>query len=298
MSHEINLGGTIYISSRRGAELSGYSQDYIGQLARSGAIQAQRVSGLWYVLESSLMAHKEKADQFVPTPPQKVRELESAQSVIFDGKSYISAARASKLCGYSGDYVTQLAREGKIIARQSSNRWFVEQDSLLKHKKEKDSLLWAVQSESVGLRDIGDNKEILNKTSAESDASSFFTYHTEELTAPADSHITLRAEAPQEPLSFEKMTTVDEQTFIPIRVLHDGGVVTGEAESAKKFSNSSGLLRIFAIFSLTCIVAAVICAIYIYSPAYSGLIVTRSTLITTLRGFLSKELVFTRNLDF
>lgn len=298
MSQEINLGGTIYISSRRGAELSGYSQDYIGQLARSGVIQAQRVSGLWYVLESSLLAYKDKADQFVPIPPQKVRELESEMSVNFDGKSYISAARASELCGYSADYVTQLAREGKIIGRQSANRWFVDQDSVLQHKKEKDSLLWAVQSESVGIRNSGDNKLILSTMPVEVESKPYFKYHAENLSVPLDLKIALEADASQEHRFFEKDSAMDEETLIPIRVLHNEGGIVEEAEGGKNFSKSFGWIRIFSMFSLLSIVGTVVCAIYIYAPAYSGSIVTGSALMTNLKGFLSKELVFTRGLDF
>ena len=70
MAQEINLGGTIYISSKYAAEKTGYTQDYIGQLARGGSIEAKRVSGMWYILEESLRAYKEKADQFVPVPPE------------------------------------------------------------------------------------------------------------------------------------------------------------------------------------------------------------------------------------
>ena len=174
MSQEINLGGTIYISSRRGAEVTGYSQDYIGQLARSGAIEAQRVSGLWYVLESSLVAHKERAEEFKPTPPQKIREAEQEVSVSFGGKDYISASRASEISGYNPDYVTQLAREGKILAHQSGNRWFVDRESLIEHKKEKDSLLAAVQSEAVGIRD---NDEIQENITNEPEMNrSYFSY--------------------------------------------------------------------------------------------------------------------------
>ena len=69
MAQEIDLGGTIYVSSKRAAEITGYTQDYIGQLARAGSITAQRVSGLWYVVEESLRNYKSKADEFKPTPP-------------------------------------------------------------------------------------------------------------------------------------------------------------------------------------------------------------------------------------
>lgn len=47
-----------------------------------------------------------------------------------DGKKYLSARSASKLVGYSSDYVTRLARQGKIDAERIENQWFVEPESL------------------------------------------------------------------------------------------------------------------------------------------------------------------------
>jgi hypothetical protein len=152
MATEIDLGGTIYISSKHAAEKTGYTQDYIGQLARGGQIEAKRVSGMWYILEESLRAYKEKADQFVPTPPEGfTRSPDSEVAVSFDGKDYISANRAAKITGYNQDYIGQLARSNLILSRQVGKRWYVDRESLLKHKEEKDALLAAVQVESVGL---------------------------------------------------------------------------------------------------------------------------------------------------
>ena len=152
MATEIDLGGTIYISSKNAAEKTGYTQDYIGQLARGGQIEARRVSGMWYILEQSLRDYKEKADQFVPIPPQGFQPSTSADvSVSFDGKDYISANRAAKITGYNQDYIGQLARSGEVLSRQVGNRWYVDRESLLAHKKEKDGLLAAVQVQSVGL---------------------------------------------------------------------------------------------------------------------------------------------------
>jgi len=150
MSDEIAIGGKQYVSSKRAAELTGYAQDYIGQLARGGDIEAQRVEGLWYVSMDSLNSYKDKADTYVPTQPSQ--EPYSPESLIaLDGKDYVSASRASKITGYNQDYVGQLARSGKILSRRIGNRWYIERDSILAHKKEKDSLLATLQAESVGI---------------------------------------------------------------------------------------------------------------------------------------------------
>lgn len=151
MAQEINLGGTIYISSKRAAEITGYTQDYIGQLARGGQIIAQRVSGLWYVVEESLRNYKAKADEFKPEPPKFERQPDIESTVSFDGRDYVSAQRAAKITGYHQDYVGQLARSGKIVSRQVGTRWYVDREGIVEHKKHNDALLAAVQAESVGL---------------------------------------------------------------------------------------------------------------------------------------------------
>ncbi len=71
MSDAISLEGKEYISSKRASELSGYAQDYIGQLARKGLIHAQRVGGLWYISMASLVGYKTKADDYVPQQPER-----------------------------------------------------------------------------------------------------------------------------------------------------------------------------------------------------------------------------------
>lgn len=152
MAQEIDIGGTRYIASKIAATRTGYTQDYIGQLARGGHIEAKRVSGMWYILEDSLRNYKEKADQYVPQPPQGILPKHEADvSVSFDGKDYVSAHRAAVITGYHQDYVGQLARSGQILSRQVGNRWYVDRDSLLRHQKEKERLLAELQSKSVGI---------------------------------------------------------------------------------------------------------------------------------------------------
>lgn len=155
MADEILVEGQQYISSKRASESTGYSQDYIGQLARKGLIDSKRIGGLWYISNSSLATYKERAESsknksvFSTAPSTPAQPIEAVVS--FDGKDYISAGRAAELTGYHQDYVGQLARGGKVLSRQIGNRWYVERQGILSHKKEKDSLLAAVQAEAVGL---------------------------------------------------------------------------------------------------------------------------------------------------
>ncbi len=152
MSQPLLLNGKEYVSSKSAAQSSGYAQDYIGQLARGGLIDAERVGGLWYVSMDSLLGYKRNADTIKPIPPQAPAQPYDSESVVsFDGKDYISASRAAKLTGYHQDYVGQLARKGSILSRQIGNRWYVDREGLLSHKSEKDRLLAVVQREAVGL---------------------------------------------------------------------------------------------------------------------------------------------------
>lgn len=151
MGEDVTVSGKTYVSSKRASELSAYTQDYIGQLARAGFIDAQRIGGLWHVSMDSLLQYKENAEKQKPEPPRITPAQEPDTLVFFDGKEFISAGHAATITGYAQDYVGQLARSGKVFSQQVGNRWYVERESILNHKKEKDALLAAVQSESVGL---------------------------------------------------------------------------------------------------------------------------------------------------
>ncbi len=51
------------ISARRAAEISGYSADYVGQLCRSGKLDAKMIGHTWFVTEQSVFAHMRKIEQ-------------------------------------------------------------------------------------------------------------------------------------------------------------------------------------------------------------------------------------------
>ncbi|QQG37865.1 MAG: helix-turn-helix domain-containing protein [Candidatus Kaiserbacteria bacterium] len=152
MTDEIAVAGKTYIPSKKAAQECGYAQDYVGQLARSGQIDAHRIGTLWYVSLESLQEYKQRAESYKPEPPRKPPVANPEALVSFDGKDYISASKAAELTGYHQDYVSQLARSGAIMARQVGNRWYVGKSDIVGHKHKKDSLLAAVQAESVGLR--------------------------------------------------------------------------------------------------------------------------------------------------
>lgn len=54
--------------------------------------------------------------------------------LIFEGKKYISAIRASSISGYNSDYIGQLCRKNLIDCRRVGRSWFVSEESLHTHK--------------------------------------------------------------------------------------------------------------------------------------------------------------------
>ncbi len=59
-----------------------------------------------------------------------------SESLIIEGKQYISSRRAAEIAGYSNDYVGQLCRAKKLTCRMVGRFWYVDQQSILRHQKE------------------------------------------------------------------------------------------------------------------------------------------------------------------
>lgn len=184
MSDELYIDGKTYISSKRASVLSGYAQDYIGQLARGGSIDARRVGGLWMLTLESLERYQKDAQEGKTARAERLsqdavsaRDNTQDSFVGLDGNNYISANRASVLSGYNQDYIGQMARMGVVPSRQIGNRWYVDRESLLRHKTKKDALLAVVQADSVGL---ARNMNQPEKVASEREAAPLLTYTTDE----------------------------------------------------------------------------------------------------------------------
>lgn len=219
MSDPMLFDGKEYISSKRASELSGYAQDYIGQLARKGLIDARRVGGLWFISMSSLTEYKSNTDAQIKQQPERKESQEASSLVSFDGKDYVSASRAAEITGYHADYVGQLARSGTIISRQVGNRWYIDREAILAHKQEKDSLLGAVQAQSVGISrndttTVGESVPVSHYGAPEP----LFTYTSDD----RDLVPVLNSVKDQEPSSkdaFRESERTEFPTVVPIRVI-------------------------------------------------------------------------------
>lgn len=91
----IEIQGQNYISSKRAAKLTGYAQDYVGQLARAGKVPATRVGRSWYVSEEDILKHAGKplpeATKTTFTAPKATYQaptLKSLQSLQIEQKSH------------------------------------------------------------------------------------------------------------------------------------------------------------------------------------------------------------------
>lgn len=56
-------------------------------------------------------------------------------TLIFEGKNYISARRASEISDYSSDYIGQLCRAKKLDCRMVGRSWYLTQASLEHHRQ-------------------------------------------------------------------------------------------------------------------------------------------------------------------
>ncbi|MBO06044.1 MAG: hypothetical protein CMI58_03275 [Parcubacteria group bacterium] len=54
MDQEIFIAKNKYISSKRSAELFGYTHDYLSRLAKNGVIKGKKFGRAWYLDENSL----------------------------------------------------------------------------------------------------------------------------------------------------------------------------------------------------------------------------------------------------
>ncbi|OGG61642.1 hypothetical protein A3C87_04140 [Candidatus Kaiserbacteria bacterium RIFCSPHIGHO2_02_FULL_49_34] len=80
----LTINGKQFVKASNVAKEFGYAPDYVGQLARSGAVQAQRVGRAWYVDRDEVAAHKKEKRRSVAARAraglvERVRVVEHAQ---------------------------------------------------------------------------------------------------------------------------------------------------------------------------------------------------------------------------
>lgn len=58
----ISFDGREYVSAPKAAEITGYHQDYVGQLAREEKIASRQIGTRWYIEREGIVAHKKHKD--------------------------------------------------------------------------------------------------------------------------------------------------------------------------------------------------------------------------------------------
>lgn len=98
--------GKKYISARQAAFVSGYSQDYVGQLCRAGKIDAKRVGRGWYVNENDLLNYEKETKANISTLSQNA--ISSARAARMQSKS-MYRSKASPVSSYGRHVVKTFA---------------------------------------------------------------------------------------------------------------------------------------------------------------------------------------------
>jgi hypothetical protein len=143
MKHILIFQGKKYISSKRASKVSDYSSDYIGQLCRSGKLDAKMFGHTWFITEESLSRHmgtvsspdafKARIQNLQKASKKGSTDLELGSNEADEAVGRISGRRAAELTGYSADYIGQLCRSGKLDAKMIGHTWYVSQDSLYEY---------------------------------------------------------------------------------------------------------------------------------------------------------------------
>jgi hypothetical protein len=76
----VSFDGKDYISASRAAKLSGYTQDYVGQLARAGKVLSRQIGNRWYVEKDGLLSHKSQKDSLLAAVQREAVGLPVPQS--------------------------------------------------------------------------------------------------------------------------------------------------------------------------------------------------------------------------
>ncbi|MCK5060206.1 MAG: helix-turn-helix domain-containing protein, partial [Candidatus Pacebacteria bacterium] len=96
MADDLVIKGEKYISAKRAAEVSGYKQDYVGQLCRSGKIAATLIGRNWFVSEKSILEHKENIAALI-LEKKELNKKKIKQTFSFFNQKTISAEESTAL---------------------------------------------------------------------------------------------------------------------------------------------------------------------------------------------------------
>src|SRR3989338_2923342 len=107
MGEGLSFNGKKYISAKEAAKIAGYTSDYVGQLCRAGKIECRMVGHTWFVLEESLLNHKQlnihQSSSKVSIVSEIVSEAVLNNKRDFQGQGNIVIAEKSEPFKYDSD---------------------------------------------------------------------------------------------------------------------------------------------------------------------------------------------------
>lgn len=114
MNSDLYFDGKQYISSSRAAKISGYVNDYIGQLCRDGKLECRMVGRSWYVSLESLISHKESNGGNVKSRARKNIPANTIPEILNSESSKISLEKVSSRVAIDDEAFITVSNEGDI----------------------------------------------------------------------------------------------------------------------------------------------------------------------------------------
>jgi len=147
-TQDFNKKNNPYISLQKASEISGYSSDYIGRLAREKKIRAKQSYSQhsWVVQKDDILPGRDF--KLITTfSSQKEETLKKRDSKKYSdnadprypAEDFLTLKEASEISGYNADHIGRLARDGKIRAKKIfvNPVWVVHTKDLLNYIKTK-----------------------------------------------------------------------------------------------------------------------------------------------------------------
>jgi hypothetical protein len=194
------------------------------------------------------------------------------ESILIDGREYISTKRATELTKYSKDYVGQLCRSKKVLARRVGRNWYADK---LSHKD--DALVTDIIKTK---KDISSNKRDILKTKDETEKFESKTYTQKKANNGTNN---IRYESDDSPL----LPTLSKKTDIMREEIETNQVKPNKNQSQGIFMDNFVFIALLLIIMFP--------AFMVFSRNTSTSLVDNDTLVITGLLVATEEKAFLDN---
>ncbi len=122
------------VTIERAIQLTGFSHHHLERLIKAGVVESSEKDGVRLLKVASLEAHSEKRAQ-KRAQKKEARAAEQEESIVTDGAKYVSLNRASRLSGYTQEYIQNLTTEGVVHTKLLGERLYIDIESLFAHRR-------------------------------------------------------------------------------------------------------------------------------------------------------------------